>query len=316
MAVRNGLTAPATADLYATIITDKVLLVLLGDTAIADQGMKFWYYDASSMATDNGTTVIKPTSVNPANPGRYLICTNAPTAAVANTGAYSDLSGKPTLATVATSGAYADLTGKPSLATVATSGSYADLTGKPSLSTVATSGLYSDLTGNPTVSPIGSIIMYGGTSAPTGYLLCDGTAVSRTTYSTLFAITSTSFGVGDNSTTFNLPDLRQRFPLGKAASGTGSTLGGTGGTIDHLHTIDPASTATSSDGSHNHTGVTGTPSATAQATALGPAVASGTHTHTISSDGAHTHTVDIAVFNSGTANPPFQAVNYIIKYLA
>jgi hypothetical protein len=72
-------------------------------------------------------------------------------AAVATSGAYADLSGRPSLATVATSGAYADLSGKPSLATVATSGAYADLSGKPSLSTVATSGAYADLSGKPSL---------------------------------------------------------------------------------------------------------------------------------------------------------------------
>lgn len=60
----------------------------------------------------------------------------------------------------------------------------------------------------------GMIVMYGGSSAPTGFLLCDGSAVSRTTYADLFAVTSTSYGVGDGSTTFNLPDLRSSFPIG------------------------------------------------------------------------------------------------------
>lgn len=72
-------------------------------------------------------------------------------ATVATSGAYSDLSGTPTLATVATSGAYSDLSGTPSLATVATTGAYSDLTGTPSLATVATTGAYSDLTGAPDV---------------------------------------------------------------------------------------------------------------------------------------------------------------------
>lgn len=144
----------------------------------------------------------------------------------------------------------------------------------------------------PNTNPPGTILMYGAASAPANYLLCDGTAVSRTIYAALFAIIGTTYGVGDGSTTFNLPDMRQRFPLGKAVSGTGSTLGGTGGTIDHLHTVDPPNTTS------------GTPSATAQATALGPTVGSGTHTHD----------VNIAQFNSGTANPPFQTVNFIIKF--
>ena len=72
-------------------------------------------------------------------------------ATVATSGAYSDLSGTPTLATVATTGAYSDLTGTPSLATVATTGAYSDLTGTPSLATVATTGAYSDLSGLPTL---------------------------------------------------------------------------------------------------------------------------------------------------------------------
>jgi len=82
--------------------------------------------------------------------------TNLPSAPVTSvagkTGAVtlsaSDISG---LATVATSGAYSDLSGKPTLATVATSGAYADLSGTPSLATVATTGAYSDLSGKPTL---------------------------------------------------------------------------------------------------------------------------------------------------------------------
>lgn len=83
--------------------------------------------------------------------------------------------------------------------------------------------------------PSGVTLPYGGTTAPSGYFLCDGSTVSRTTYAGLFAILGTTYGAGDGSTTFNLPDLRQRFPMGKAVSGTGSTLGGTGGAIDHTH---------------------------------------------------------------------------------
>ena len=65
-----------------------------------------------------------------------------------------------------------------------------------------------------TAAPAGRIEAYAGATAPTGYLLCDGTAVSRTTYAALFAITSTTYGVGDGSTTFNVPDLRGRVPVG------------------------------------------------------------------------------------------------------
>lgn len=69
--------------------------------------------------------------------------------------------------------------------------------------------------------PTGAILPYGGSSAPTNFLLCDGTAVSRVTYATLFGIISTSYGVGNGSTTFNLPDLRGRTTLG---AGTGTKV--------------------------------------------------------------------------------------------
>lgn len=67
--------------------------------------------------------------------------------------------------------------------------------------------------------PAGSVIQYGGASSPTGWVLCDGTAVSRSTFSGLFSILNTAYGVGDGSTTFNLPDYRGRVPVGYAASG-------------------------------------------------------------------------------------------------
>ena len=63
--------------------------------------------------------------------------------------------------------------------------------------------------------PIGAILAYSGASAPTGWVLCDGAAISRTTYATLFANIGTNFGAGDGSTTFNVPDLRGRVLVGK-----------------------------------------------------------------------------------------------------
>jgi len=83
--------------------------------------------------------------------------------------------------------------------------------------------------------PAGIMFPYGGASVPTGYLLCDGSAISRTTYAALFDAIDVGWGPGDGVTTFNIPDMRQRFPLGKGAAGTGSTLGGYGGNIDHTH---------------------------------------------------------------------------------
>lgn len=64
------------------------------------------------------------------------------------------------------------------------------------------------------VTPIGTIIMYANATAPTNYLICNGDAVSRTTYSALFAVTGTTFGIGNGTTTFNLPDYRAVSPKG------------------------------------------------------------------------------------------------------
>jgi microcystin-dependent protein len=82
--------------------------------------------------------------------------------------------------------------------------------------------------------PTGGIVMYGAAAAPSGYLLCDGSAVSRTTYSALFALLSTTYGVGDTSTTFNLPDLRARFPLGYAPSVVSASI-----SFDAASAVDP-----------------------------------------------------------------------------
>lgn len=64
----------------------------------------------------------------------------------------------------------------------------------------------------------GIIQMYGGSTAPDGYLLCDGSAVSRTVYQSLFEAIGTTYGAGDGSTTFNLPDLQGRVPIGAGES--------------------------------------------------------------------------------------------------
>jgi len=109
--------------------------------------------------------------------------------------------------------------------------------------------------------PSGSLMPYAGSSAPTGYLLCDGAAISRTTYSALFALVGTTYGSGDGSSTFNIPDLRGRVIAGQDDMGgssanrltgqtggvDGDTLGGTGGEEGQTLT-------TSQLASHNHFG--------------------------------------------------------------
>lgn len=80
------------------------------------------------------------------------------------------------------------------------------------------------------IIPTGLITPFGGPSAPDGFLLCDGAAVSRTTYADLFAVIGESYGAGDGSNTFNLPDLQGRVPVGLDTGQTEfNTLGKTGG---------------------------------------------------------------------------------------
>jgi microcystin-dependent protein len=95
----------------------------------------------------------------------------------------------------------------------------------------------------------GTVLPFAGATAPNGWLLCHGQAVSRTTYASLFAVVGTTYGTGDGSTTFNVPDLRGRAIAGKddmggtaanrltAAGGvTGATLGAVGGGQTHALT--------------------------------------------------------------------------------
>ena len=91
-------------------------------------------------------------------------------------------------------------------------------------------------------TPIGKIVMYAGSSAPRGWLLCQGQAVSRTTYAKLFSVIGTTYGSGDGSTTFNVPDMRGRSPLGvgngDATGHTNHTLGQKGGEETHTLTVN------------------------------------------------------------------------------
>ena len=83
--------------------------------------------------------------------------------------------------------------------------------------------------------PPGGIMLSAAQTVPTGWLRCDGSAVSRTTYSALFSAISTAFGAGDGSTTFNLPDYRGRVPIGSGAGAglTTRTVGAKGGEETH-----------------------------------------------------------------------------------
>jgi len=140
---------------------------------------------------------------------------------------------------------------------------------------------------------IGTIKLHAGSSAPTGWVLCDGSAISRTTFAALFAVIGTTFGVGDGSTTFNVPDLRGRVPVGQdSGQSEFNVLGETGGA--KTHALTEAELA-----AHDHNVgelVTGNQSVS--------------HTHavsitsgTVSSD--HTHNVPNVISPSGSGSGAF-----------
>lgn len=156
----------------------------------------------------------------------------------------------------------------------------------------------------------GTIQMWPTVTAPTGYLLCTGTAVSRSTYADLFAVVGTTFGVGDGTTTFNLPNYADRFPLG---AGT-AALAATGGSKDAV-IVSHSHTATVTDPGHTHSAQ----AHTAQISTGGPyQYASSLNNSTF--NGINTNTTGISVANSTTgvsgtnANlPPYLSINFIIK---
>lgn len=112
------------------------------------------------------------------------------------------------------------------------------------------------VTNNTVTELAGSMKMWPVASPPANWALCNGQAVSRTLYAALFSMIGTTFGSGDGSTTFNLPDYRDRFPVG---AGTSYLPGATGGYADaavitHTHPVSNQS-VTVNDPGHRHSGV-------------------------------------------------------------
>jgi microcystin-dependent protein len=190
--------------------------------------------------------------------------------------------------------------------------------------------------------PVGTITGFAGGSAPSGYFMCDGSEVSRVTYSNLFTVLGTLYGVGDGSTTFNLPDLRGEFlrgldNMGTAAGARGVDTGRTLGTnqtettsvngltgnanISHTHNSGTAASA----GNHSHsvliffdnggsgltTNATGN-QRTASTYNAGNTSNTGAHTHTVTVP-AHSGNGSVSLSGDAETRPRNVALNYIIK---
>lgn len=160
-------------------------------------------------------------------------------------------------------------------------------------------------------SQVAAVQMLAGGAVPAGWLLCNGQAVSRTTYALLFAAIGETWGAGDGVATFNVPDMRGRVPRGVAATGAGDALGETFGAdthdhgIGHTHNVDPPQTAAPP------------PSEFPNAAEPG---GDGGFSHGV---GPHSHSVNILPFASANANtldssaestlPAGRAIHFIIK---
>lgn len=149
--------------------------------------------------------------------------------------------------------------------------------------------------------PAGAIEDFAGDTAPTGWAVCDGQALSRTTYAQLFAYIGTKWGAGDGSTTFNVPNLQDRFRRHRSIAGNAGAVGTvqSPANLAHTHTYSGTSSATSNDHTHTFSGTSGTESATHthgfSGTSSGISV---DHTHGISltsgamsANSTHTHTI-------------------------
>jgi len=167
---------------------------------------------------------------------------------------------------------------------------------------------------------VGELKMWPTSVAPDGYLLCDGSAVSRTTYSTLFTLFGTTFGSGNGSTTFNIPDYRDRMPIGAGNLYPAANTGGSKDSIVVSHTHDASTVIT--DPGHAHTapyngnGTGGQPSIGYSGGDQGSVT--GTMRPTYSSNTGITASVtNSSTGSSGTnANlPPYLGIHFIIRYL-
>jgi len=152
-----------------------------------------------------------------------------------------------------------------------------------------------DVGGTPLIEvPVGTILLSARPSIPSGFLVCQGQAISRVTYATLYGVIGNYYGAGDGSTTFNLPDFRNRSPEGAGNFGEYLTkqhihTASTGGAGGHNHDLNINHT----DTSHQHPYVAGTFGTIWTGGIVGGNVTHG-HGGNTSWNNDHTHTVSIA----------------------
>jgi microcystin-dependent protein len=166
----------------------------------------------------------------------------------------------------------------------------------------------------PAGTPTGGLVLWPTSSAPTGWLICDGSAVSRTTYSALYAVVGTVFGSGDGSTTFNLPNYAGRMPVGVNGTYTLASTGGSATTTIGLNNLPPHDHDVN-DPKHHHTQIwtSGSNGTTTSGSGINP----GASNTTDSATGLTVKTTQAsgAAFpnNAMTTISPYLGIYFIIK---
>ena len=162
---------------------------------------------------------------------------------------------------------------------------------------------------------VGAVMAFAGSTSPAGWLLCDGSAVSRTTYAALFAVIGTTYGSGDGSTTFNLPNLADKFIQGSATSGTVKSAGLPNITGSFRARIPRTEGGAFSDTGTGESYVSGAFKAGNTTDTLSYYTRAGSTTNqyptTTEFDASHSSAI---YGNSTTVQPPAVTMRYIIKY--
>jgi len=162
----------------------------------------------------------------------------------------------------------------------------------------------------------GIVVPWGSASIPSGFLECDGAAVSRSTYAALFAVIGTTYGVGDGSTTFNVPDLTDRTVVNKSNT---KSLASTGGANTVTPTGNVSGNAASTTlttqqiPSHSHSGG-GTPMGPFQITMSEATANVGANVGNTGGGAGHTHSLSANFTgNANSVLQPYLVLIYIIK---